>query len=589
MKRLALSAAMLASAVASVALADDLPHGRAVAGGSTLLGMASVIPIASWWRDRRRRRGLRGRDPLSIDKLPTLPGRVYLGRGFEWTPAQAVELEREAARGAGAGALHAVGVADERDLHLAEGELDLHMLILGTTGTGKTRLLEVLIAQAIRRREAVAVIDPKGDAGLLARVLDECRRAGKTLTLIAPPYPESSASYNPVARFSETREIADRIAALLPAGGDAEPFRAFAWETIEAVASAMVRYGEPVTLTALLRHAVDDPWGLPRRLVREIAPDLAKLEPETMARRFLARRDGPDAPELDRLLSLALRPRDHAQKLMSALVPLLSKLTSGSHRELLSPTKDGFSWGEFDRTRGVAYFFLGSLLGGDSAGAVAKMALLDFQSYVGAKYAYGTEGGPISLFVDEMADAISIPFVSLLNKGRGAGLRIAGSAQSAADFETALGSEARARQVLANANTVVQFRSPNLDDAAAFSSLAGARLLPSVSDAESYEPALFRSGLEVVDDFRAVFGRQTAWRPAEFVPPWAVTSLPRFEFFVRAGARVAKGVAPQLAPAPREAVRAIQEGSSHAADVDLADGPGGRGARLGDGRDGRGA
>jgi len=205
MKRLALSAAMLASAVASVALADDLPHGRAVAGGSTLLGMASVIPIASWWRDRQRRRGLRRRGPLPIDKLPTLPGRVYLGRGFEWTPAQAVELEREAARGEGAGALHAVGVADERDLHLAEGELDLHMLILGTTGTGKTRLLEVLIAQAIRRREAVAVIDPKGDAGLLARVLDECRRAGKTLTLIAPPYPESSASYNPVARFSETR------------------------------------------------------------------------------------------------------------------------------------------------------------------------------------------------------------------------------------------------------------------------------------------------------------------------------------------------------------------------------------------------
>ena len=586
MKLLALSAAMLASAAGSVILADDVPHGRAIAGATTLLGMASVIPVASWIRDRRRRLGLRGRGPLTIDGLPTLPGRVYLGRGFEWTPARAVELDREAARGAGATALHAVGVADECDLHLAESELDLHLLILGSTGTGKTRLLEVLIAQAIRRGEAVAVIDPKGDAGLLARVVEECRRAGKPLALVAPPYPAASVPYNPVARFVETREIADRVAALLPAGGDAEPFRAFAWEVVEAVASAMVRYGEPVTLTALRRHAVEDPWGLPRRLVKEVAPELAKLEPETMARRFLARRDGPAAPELDRLLSLALKPREHSQKLSSALVPILSKLTSGSHRDLLSPEKGGFSWGEFDRSRGVAYFFLGSLLGADSAGAVARMALLDFQSYIGAKYAYGLEGGPISLFVDELADAVSPPLVSLLNKGRGAGLRFAGSAQTADDLEASLGSEARARQVLANVNTIVQFRSPSLEDAAAFSSLAGARLLPSVSDAESYEPALFGSGLDVVDDFRAVFGRNTAWRPSEFVPPWAVTSLPRFEYFVRSGARVAKGVAPRMAPAPMDPVRAIQEGDAHAVDLDLADGPGGRGAHLGGGRDG---
>ncbi|HTF58100.1 MAG TPA: type IV secretion system DNA-binding domain-containing protein [Planctomycetota bacterium] len=589
MIRLALSTALVASAATSVALADQVPHGRIVAALSALLGMASVAPMASWIRDRIGRRALRGREALSIADLPIRPGRVYLGRGFEWTPGHAMELERVAARGAAAGAMHAVGAAEESDLHLAESELDLHLLILGSTGTGKTRLLEILVAQAIRRGEAVAVIDPKGDAGLLARIADECRRANKPLSLIAPPYPKASIPYNPVARFVETREVADRIAALLPAGGDAEPFRAFAWESVEAVTSAMWRYGEPVTLTAIRRHALEDPWGLPRRLVRDSAPDLAKLEPETMARRFLSRRAGPPTPELDRLLALALRPREHAQKLSSSLAPILAKLTSGTNRDLLSPEVGGFSWGEFDRTRGVTYFFLGSLLGADSASAIAKMALLDFGSYVGAKYAYGMEGGPISLFVDELADAVSPPFISLLNKGRGAGIRITGSAQTAADLEATLGSEARARQVLSNANTVVQFRSPNLDDAEAFSSLAGARLLPAVSDAESYEPALFTSGLEPVDDFRAVFGRHTAWRPGEFVPAWAVTALPRFEFFVRSGGRVAKGVAPLMAPASLDPVRAIQEGCVDASRVDLADGAGRDGARFRRDRPGAGA
>jgi len=589
MIRLALSTSLIASAATSVALADQVPCGRIVAALSALLGMVSVAPMASWVRDRIGRRALRGRPPLSIAHLPIRPGRVYLGRGFEWTPAHATELDHFAARGAAAGAMHAVGAAEESDLHLAEPELDLHLLLLGSTGTGKTRLLEVLVAQAVRRGDAVAVIDPKGDAGLLARVAEECRRMNKPLALVAPPYPKASVPYNPVARFLETREVADRIAALLPAGGDAEPFRAFAWESVEAVASAMSRYGEPLTLAAIRHFALEDPWILPRRLVRVLAPELAKLEPEAMARRFLARRGGPPAPELDRLLTLALRPREHAQKLSSALSPILAKLTSGSHRHLLSPEVGGFSWGEFDRTRGVTYFFLGSLLGADSASAIAKMALLDFGSYVGAKYAYGIEGGPISLFVDELADAISPPFVSLLNKGRGAGIRITGSAQTTADLEAALGSEARARQVLANANTVVQFRSPNLDDAETFSSLAGARLLPAVSDAESYEPALFTSGLEPVDDFRAVFGRHTAWRPGEFVPAWAVTALPRFEFFVRSGGRVAKGVAPLMAPASLDPVRALQEGCADASGMDFSDGPGGDGAHFRRDRPGAGS
>jgi conjugal transfer pilus assembly protein TraD len=560
MKCLALSAAMLASAAAAVIFADELPLGRAVAAGSTLLGMASVVPLASWRRERRRHRAFQGRGVLSIDHLPGLPGRVYLGRGFEWTPARTVELQRYTARGAGAGAMHAVGISDESDLHLLESELDLHLLILGSTGTGKTRLLEVLIAQAIRRGDVVAVLDPKGDAGLLARVADECRRAGKPLQLIAPPYPAASLPYNPMGHFVEPREIADRVAALLPSGGDAEPFRAFAWEIVEAAASAMVKHGETVTLTSLQAYTVQDLWALPRRILRSVAPDLAKLEPEPMAKRYLSRRDRPATPELDHLLTLALRPREHLQKLSSALIPILSKLTSGSHREMLSPASGGFSWGELDRSRGVAYFYLGSMLGGDSASAVAKLALLDFQSYVGAKYAYGAGGGPISLFVDELGDALSPPLVSLLNKGRGAGIRITGSAQSAGDFEAALGSPAQARQVIANANTVVQFRTPDLADAESFSSLAGSRLLPSLSDSESYEPALFKSGLDCVDDFRATFGRQTAWRASEFVPPWAVTSLPRFEYFVRSGSRVAKGIAPCLAPAPLDLVRTIQEG-----------------------------
>jgi conjugal transfer pilus assembly protein TraD len=266
-----------------------------------------------------------------------------------------------------------------------------------------------------------------------------------------------------------------------------------------------------------------------------------------------ARRD----PVIAGFLALASRPVEHTQKMTSALVPALSKLTSGSNRSLLSPPHGGFAWEDLD----VAYFFLGSLLGGDSAQAVARMALLDFQSYVGRRYAYGGRGRPVSLFVDEAGDVASPALVHALNKSRGAGVRLALAAQTLADLETALGSEAQARQVVANVNTVVQFRAQSTSDAEAFSDLAGNRLLPAATEGESYEPSLFSSGLSHVDDFRAVFSRQRSWRDEALVPPWAVLDLAPFQFFARWGSRVVRGTTPMLPPPPSHAVEALKHGA----------------------------
>ncbi|MCK7582151.1 MAG: type IV secretion system DNA-binding domain-containing protein [Chromatiales bacterium] len=41
-----------------------------------------------------------------------------------------------------------------------------HLLIVGTTGAGKTRLLDLLVTQAVLRGEAVVILDPKGDRDL---------------------------------------------------------------------------------------------------------------------------------------------------------------------------------------------------------------------------------------------------------------------------------------------------------------------------------------------------------------------------------------------------------------------------------------
>lgn len=422
-----------------------------------------------------------------LETPPQLPGGLYAGEGFEWTLEALQEtIERgESAR------------RTEQPLVLPDFLLNQHILMLGTTGTGKTRLLELLVVQAIRRGDAVIIVDPKGDPGLLDRVR---AAAGSRFRLLSLPHPGQSVKYNPIGRYHDVREVADRVAALLPSSGDALPFRNFAWEIVNTVAREL--HGKrTITFQALKRAALDHP-----------------IKP------------------------LSDRPRDHYLKMANALIPILSKLSI----DLLCPNEGGLSWDDVDAQRQVVYFSLGSLLGNETSSAVARTALLDLQSYVGARYAYSKGSGPIWLFVDELGDVVTPEFVSLLNKSRGAGLRIVACGQTAADLEAALGSRSRALQVIGNANTVIQFRAQSAPDAEVFSEMSGERLVRMHSEAAAYEPALLGSGFKTVDDFRARFGETVDWREHALVPPWTVVQLPTFHFFARWNGRVFRGRVPLL-------------------------------------------
>ena len=117
----------------------------------------------------------------------------------------------------GDAAIHGVE-PDEDAVWMDVGERVGHMLVLGTTRVGKTRLAELLITQDIRRGDVVIVFDPKGDADLLKRMYAEARRAGRAgeFHFFHLGYPELSARYNPVGSFSRVTEVATRITNQLP-------------------------------------------------------------------------------------------------------------------------------------------------------------------------------------------------------------------------------------------------------------------------------------------------------------------------------------------------------------------------------------
>lgn len=138
------------------------------------------------------------------------------------------------------------GVSEqEEDVTLNLSARTGHMIVIGTTRVGKTRFAEILIGQDIRRGDVVIVLDPKGDADLLKRICIESKLAGREhdLMVVHLGFPESSCRYNPIGSFTKITQPATRITNALPSTGEAASFKEFSWKYVNLVTRTLVVLG----------------------------------------------------------------------------------------------------------------------------------------------------------------------------------------------------------------------------------------------------------------------------------------------------------------------------------------------------------
>jgi conjugal transfer pilus assembly protein TraD len=117
-----------------------------------------------------------------------------------------------------------------------------HSLIVGTTGSGKTRMFDTLISQAILRGEAVIIIDPKGDKEMRDNARRACEAMGQAERFVSfhPAFPEESVRIDPLRNFTRVTEIASRLAALIPSEGGGDPFKSFGWQALNNIAQGLI-------------------------------------------------------------------------------------------------------------------------------------------------------------------------------------------------------------------------------------------------------------------------------------------------------------------------------------------------------------
>lgn len=403
--------------------------------------------------------------------------------------------------------LHGVGFV-EGPVTLRQSERNGHLLVMGTTRVGKTRLLELLATQDVHAGHVTIVIDPKGDAELMLRMYAEAARAGRLdqFYMFHLGYPEISARYNGIGNFSRITEVATRATNPLPAAGNSAAFKEFSWRFTNIVAQAQVALGRVPTYESLLRDVTGiDPLFLDYAklvLAREEAQgrikdwqarwwDLQETIANPKNKYPLPRALQDREPSLAAMVALVkeLRLADTVlgglatavsyeksffEKIIASLGPFLEKLTTGQVGKLISPEyfnaddpRPVFTWEQVIRQGGIVYVGLDALSDSVVAGAVGNSMMADLVSVGGKLYKTGIDphhpDGKIvlpivCLHADEVNEICGPEFVPMVNKLGGSGFRITAYTQSLFDLEAKVGSAAKAGQIIDNFNHVVMLR-----------------------------------------------------------------------------------------------------------------------------------
>lgn len=484
---------------------------------------------------------------------------ALIGRGV------AAQMGKEILHKDGAYWLH--GLAKEEDAYADLSNLVGHTLIVGTTRVGKTRLFDLLIAQAICRGEPVIIIDPKGDHGLAHNARKVCEALGQSDRFIYfhPAHPEKSACIDPLRNWNRKTELASRIAALIPSETGADPFTAFGWKVLNDIVNGLIATGVRPNMVQLRRYIEGGPEDLLLKALRlhfkhkvqDWESRVSSFVKQYKGNQLLAYitfykeiviHDAQNV-DLDGLISTYEHNRDHFQKMVASLIPILSMLTSDPLTDLLSPDFGaGHERVVTDMARAiradkVLYVGLDSLADATVGSAIGSVLLADLAAVAGDRYNYGIDTiKPVNLFIDEAAEVINQPTIQLMNKGGGALFRVTIATQTFADFASRLGDENKARQVLANTNNKIALR---ILDAETQQYIADG--IPKIKA----RTLMIRYGHNVDsnihDAYSASYQEQAAEEEADLIPPAILSELPPLHFFARlSGGKTIKGRLPIL-------------------------------------------
>jgi conjugal transfer pilus assembly protein TraD len=300
-----------------------------------------------------------------------------------------------------------------RRVALTDRQLEAHALIVGASGAGKTTTLETILAQQIARGRPVVAIDMKGSPAFASSLAAAARDAGRQLCVFTP---DGRTHWNPLAHGGPTA-LKDM---LMSAERFSEPHYQRAAERYLQTALTVLEAVHPHRPPAL-SEVVD--VMAPSRLAA-----LARRTPPPLAGRVA-----------DYVSSL---PRDQAGA-AAGLGTRLALLRESVAGPLLEPAPTGGAGAEIDLARSlhggdVVLFSLNSSTYGKLASQLGALAIQALTSAAGRRLQHGgPERPPATVALDEFSALGADNVLSLLARGREAGISVLVATQELSDLERA--------------------------------------------------------------------------------------------------------------------------------------------------------
>lgn len=595
-------------AIVSIAIAkySSMPPGP-------FMYMAGIgLFLAAWrWRQTlfvwKKKASLLGRGTHLVkyntirNKMSLVEDSVWFGKGWEWKPqhSQQVfellktdidELKPPSLYTAffnlfnrakikvkkGAPWIHGLETQDN-DINIPIEYLEGHTLVFGTNGSLKTRLLDLVVSQAVMRGEVCYIIDPKGDRDLRHRAQMACEFAGRedNFFVFHPAFTKTSVAIDPLKNWTRPTEIASRIAALIPSETGSDAWTAFGWRAINLVAQGLIEIDERPNLRKLLKYIEGgvDPLVL-ETLKAYMRKNIENWEFET--RPYIERaktvrnRPSPTTPNeviglvayykeqcqrakpsvvLDGLISMYEHNRDHFGKMVATLIPVLSMLCSGELGDLLSPdpsnpddTRPIIDTSKAIEMGSVVYLGLDSLSDGTVGGAIGSIVLADLTSVAGRIYNFENNPKRVNIFIDEAAEVVNQPFVQMLNKSRGAGFNVFFVAQTLPDFIAKTKNEPMARMILGNANNLIAGRTKERHTQEYVVEAIGKTFVKSTMQEQKTQAI---GSDKDITNFTGGYGERLTDTEYDRIPAELLGMIPDLEYIANfAGGRVFKGKIP---------------------------------------------
>lgn len=278
------------------------------------------------------------------------------------------------------------------------GELERHVTLIGTTGSGKTTTISRLMEAAVTSGWPVMVVDAKG--GRLARVCRSLGAAHMVPVRIWLPGDSESWTYDLCA--GDPSAVGNRLIGAFDHGREGQVYRNLSQALVPLAVRALVESGQPCSLDSL-RYSLQDAHltGLARRTVDlELKAELIAMVSDPLHRTTL-----------------------------SGITGRLRALRFGVFGQSLLPSDRTLDLATCLQTPGITYLGLPATAASEDVALVGRV-LIQHLKQVAYEGLWSESAGPALVLFDEFASlGEAVQLVDLLLQAREARLAVVVSTQ----------------------------------------------------------------------------------------------------------------------------------------------------------------